>query len=211
MDRTDIINYFIVKNNYTSYLEIGLAEGYNFNKVNCESKESVDPYLQEDHVIGDMIFTDTLPHYIEDMLTYRMTSDEFFAQNKKKYDIIFIDGLHEQCQVMKDIINALNALNKNGMIIVHDCLPETEEAQIVPRCCITWNGDVWKGVAELIKQGINMNVIDTDYGVGIIKKVDNENTLNLVPVVSKLTWDDFTSKRNELLHVISEKEFIEND
>ena len=35
-----IINYFIVKYDYTSYLEIGLAEGYNFNNVNCESKES---------------------------------------------------------------------------------------------------------------------------------------------------------------------------
>lgn len=140
-----------------------------------------------------------------------MTSDEFFEQNKKTYDIIFIDGLHEQYQVMKDIIHALDIISENGIILIHDCLPETEEAQIVPRRQVTWNGDVWKGIAELIKQGVNMKVIDTDCGIGIIKKIDNKKTLDLHPLVSNLTWNDFVNSRNELLHVISENEFISYD
>lgn len=211
MNRTNLINYLIAKNNYTSYLEIGLAEGFNFSLVNCDIKESVDPFISEDHKTGDMIFTDELPEHILNMLTYRMTSDEFFEQNKKTYDIIFIDGLHEQYQVMKDIIHALDIISENGIILIHDCLPETEEAQIVPRCQVTWNGDVWKGIAELIKQGVNMKVIDTDCGIGIIKRIDNTKTLDLHPLVSNLTWNDFVNNRNELLHVISENEFISHD
>jgi len=44
MDHVDIINYLIERNNYQSYLEIGLGEGVNFLQVNCRYKESVDPY-----------------------------------------------------------------------------------------------------------------------------------------------------------------------
>jgi hypothetical protein len=42
-----------------------------------------------------------------------MTSDEFFEINKSTYDIIFIDGLHIDEQVERDIINGLKILNLN--------------------------------------------------------------------------------------------------
>ena len=46
----------------------------------------------------------------------------------------------------------------------------------------------------------------------IIKKIDNTTkTLDLHPLVSNLTWNDFVNSRNELLHVISENEFISHD
>ena len=44
--------------------------------------------------------------------THKMTSDHFFSINKDNFDIIFIDGLHEYSQVMKDIKNSLKFLNK---------------------------------------------------------------------------------------------------
>ena len=47
-------------------------------------------------------------------------SDIFFKNNKTNYDMIFIDGNHTINQVLKDIINSLNCLNKNGIIILHD-------------------------------------------------------------------------------------------
>lgn len=211
MNRTGLINYLIKKNNYTSYLEIGLAEGLNYRQIQCEYKESVDPFIQKDHIRYDAQFIDTLPDGIANILTYRLTSDEFFAQNKKKYDIIFIDGLHEQYQVMKDVINALDAITERGVILVHDCLPESEEAQLVPRRQATWNGDVWKGVAELIKQGMIMKVIDTDYGIGIIRKTDNIDKVEFRPLVSTLTWQDYSENKAALLNIVSEKEFLKND
>lgn len=208
MTKTDIINNLIKKYGYTSYLEIGLDTGIEYSKIVCKNKESVDPYIQKDHDIYDMRFNGELPENIKVLLTYRMTSDEFFAQNEKRYDIILVDGLHEQQQVARDIINSLNILTDNGTIVVHDCLPGNERMQVVPRISAGWNGDVWKGVAELMKQGLVMNVVDTDWGVGIIRKKDNKGIHIHLPEKSELTWRDFRENRNMLMHVISEQEFV---
>ncbi len=76
IDRTALINHLIEKKHYRDYLEIGVQNSKNnFNKVIVPHKEGVDPNVD---------------------CTYRMTSDEFFKTipKDKKYDIIFIDGLH---------------------------------------------------------------------------------------------------------------------
>ena len=80
--------------------------------------------------------------------TIKATSDEFFKNNKKNFDIIFIDGLHHYHQVKKDIINSINAINDSGIIFLHDCLPRNVYAQAIPRCQYDWNGDVWKAITE---------------------------------------------------------------
>ncbi len=43
MQRWDIINHFIEKNNYKKYLEIGYYKGWSFDKVICDEKTAVDP------------------------------------------------------------------------------------------------------------------------------------------------------------------------
>jgi hypothetical protein len=207
MNRTDIINYLIEKNNYTSYLEIGLDNpDNNFKKINCELKHSVDPFFETDHE-NNYDLNQTQFEYAKQWLTHRMTSDEFFETTENTYDIIFIDGLHTQEQVGKDIINGLKCLNKGGKIVVHDCLPPNEGYQIVPRKQVGWCGDVWKAIPELKKQNIQFNVVDTDLGVGVIDYFENPEDLKYIEK-STLTWDDFVSKRNELLNVINETDFI---
>jgi predicted O-methyltransferase YrrM len=52
-----------------------------------------------------------------------MYSDDYFKINDDKYDIIFIDGLHEYRQVLKDIINALNNLTHTGVVLLDDVIP----------------------------------------------------------------------------------------
>ena len=59
------------------------------------------------------------------------------------FDLVFIDGLHTYEQVKKDIINSLNCLKENGVVLVHDCMPDCMSKQAVPRYRMTWNGDVW--------------------------------------------------------------------
>ena len=200
MNRTDIINYLIEKNNYKSYLEIGLDNpDNNFKKINCELKHSVDPFFEEDHK-NNYDLNPTQFEYAKQYLTHRMTSDEFFSTTNGTYDIIFIDGLHTQ--VGKDIINGLRRLNNGGKIVVHDCLPPNEGYQIVPRKQGSWCGDVWKAIAELKKQNVQFNVVDTDFGVGVIDYFENPEDLKYIEK-STLTWDDFVSKRNDLLNVIS--------
>jgi len=156
MTRTEIINGLIEKNNYKSYLEIGVntpeQPGYNWVGVKIPIKHGVDPNV------------DT---------TYKMTSDEFFDNYiSQKYDIIFVDGLHLHEQVYRDIVNSLNNLNENGVIVVHDCNPITEITQRRERASDAWHGDVWKAIVQLrIKNpNIEINTVNTDEGCGIIKK-----------------------------------------
>ena len=203
-DRSQLINYLIKTYNFKTYLEIGLDDGYNFKRIECESKESVDPYFQDDHSKYDLTFNDDLPYEIKSMLTYRMTSDDFFKQNNKTYDIIFIDGLHTEEQVGKDIINSLKILNSPGFIVVHDCLPRSYEAQLIPRIQGEWNGTVWKAIVELTKQGIDIKIWEGDYGCAIIKKTTDEAKLHY-PEESKYTWEEFVNYRDKLINVIDTK------
>src|SRR5690554_6514381 len=119
MNRTETINKIIQDKGYTSYLEIGIYDGKNFLGVKCDLKEGLDPNLPTS-LMGKLNL-------------YAQTSDDFFARQSDKYDLIFIDRDHEAEQVEKDIVNAYKSLHKGGMILLHDCNPPTRESQIVPR------------------------------------------------------------------------------
>ena len=208
MEKSEIINCLIKKYGFKRYLEIGLDNPeHNFTKINCEVKHSVDPFFEEDHKDGFDIrsyeFKDALKY-----LTYRMTSDEYFETHSDKYDIILVDGLHREFQAGRDIINGLKCPNKGGFIVVHDCLPMDEASQVVPRIQPLWNGDVWKCIPMLSEQGIEFEVVDTDFGCGIIKYKENPEELHYMEK-SPYRWRDFATRRNELMHVITIGQFFE--
>ena len=132
--RWDLIEYLIKKNDYKKYLEIGCDKNQLFSKVNINNKIGVDP------VSGG---------------TIRKTSDDFFRDNDTNFDIFFIDGLHTYEQVKKDILNSVNCLEKNGLILVHDCMPDSMGKQAVPRYKMQWNGNVWKAIVDLRQKDNN--------------------------------------------------------
>ena len=213
MERSDIINRLIKNHDLKSYLEIGLNEpGRNFTKIKCQDKESCDPFFydqDETFIDNESCFIDefgTLRIDIMDNLTYRMTSDALFAMMPydKKWDIIFIDGLHLHEQVTKDILNSLKHLNRGGFIVVHDCLPEEEVFQNRNRTTEKWNGDVWKAVARLGELGLNFYTMDTDQGVGIIPYQEINNIIReRCFYTDYLTWEYLQENRDELMHVIN--------
>ena len=132
------------------------------------------------------------------------TSDQYFdfISPDTKFDIVFIDGLHHSNQVLKDIENALNHLSDNGTIVCHDCLPTTEKMQERNDHGGEWTGDVWKAIAELRVERIDLDikVVDTDYGCGIIRKGTN------IPYITNENYKTYTyysNNKNELLNVIS--------
>ena len=137
-----------------------------------------------------------------------MDSNEFFKQNHRKYDLIFIDGLHEYKQVKTDIHNSLKSLNPGGTIVVHDCNPQEEINQRVPMPHVgSWNGDVWRAwVFYRHISPLTMYVIDADEGCGIIQKgwqlaLDN---------CYHLTFEQFAERRKKLLNLISEEEWLKS-
>lgn len=195
MIRYQLINRLITKFKYKNYLEIGLDRGATFNNVMCFKKSSVDPAGGE---------------YSHAKPTFRMTSDKFFeevAPYQDKWDIVFIDGLHEYEQVKKDIYNSLMFLKRGGSIVLHDCSPPTKESQIVPRETRLWCGDVWKAVVEFraTQEYFGLVTIDDDLGLGWI-----HHSLPKKPFSNfELTWESLEKNRKEYLGLITSEEFYE--
>jgi predicted O-methyltransferase YrrM len=179
--RYDIINLLIERCGLSSYLEIGLREGKCFDQIRCELKESVDPYW---------------------MPTYMMTSDAFFATNKKKYDIIFIDGEHEEEQVLRDISNSLSCLNDDGFIVVHDCNPQ-EYKHTIER-----EGTVYAGFIKA-RQSLPYDsfCVDADHGCGVISKRKLPDSF--ATCAKEVDWDSFVQEREAFLGLISVEKFKE--
>lgn len=193
MKRIELINTIIQKNKYQSYLEIGVntiaQPGYSHDSITIPLKHGVDPNV------------DT---------TYKMTSDEFFKNHiSRKYDIVFVDGLHIFDQAYRDIINALEHLEDNGTIVVHDCNPTKEITQRPIRASSVWHGDVWKAILKLRmeKPDISIVTVDTDEGCGIIKKGKQDLFTTTIQEDKIYTFDFFNKHRKEILNLISIKDF----
>ena len=181
--RLEIVKNIIKLKNFKSYLEIGTFKDDLFKSVECQNKTGVDP------VSGGNV---------------RKTSDDFFSKNYKKFDLIFIDGLHHYSQVKKDINNSLSALNDSGIILMHDCMPRDYYYQAVPRSQYNWNGDTWKAFLEIrTNENFDSYCCYADEGVGVILKRKNKNKLNLnIKNFKKLNFNDYADNYKEYLNLI---------
>ena len=187
--RWDLIEYLIKKYNYTNYLEIGCDRDQLFSKVKIQNKIGVDPFSGG---------------------TVRKTSDEFFLENNEKFDIVFIDGLHIYSQVKKDILNSVQCLKPNGIVLVHDCMPDSVGKQAVPRYKMQWNGDVWKAIVDLRqKNNLEIYTCEIDQGIGIITNKKNSSVLKLDIPINKIKFKDYYYNYKKYMRVISINEFKE--
>lgn len=209
MKRYDIINGLIDKYGFQDYLEIGLDLARNYLKIRCKNKECVDPYVYE---MEESEEVQCMRRFVEaNILTYKMTSDDFFASipPNKMYDIIFIDGLHHEEQVGRDIINSLKHLRNGGIIVCHDCLPESYEAQLDTPITETWNGSTWKAIPMLKFQGITYVTVNVDCGCCVIQYDGDKESLFYPPKASYNYEDVFTNPtiRNIVMNVVNEESF----
>lgn len=159
--RTDYINHLTEKHGYVSYLEVGVQYGNNYHQVRTLVNTGFEPEPKGAAALMKGVKA--------------IDSDTGFKRarlNKQRFDIIFIDGLHESDQVAKDLNNSLKCLNPGGTIVMHDCVPTTLEMQQVPRMQKEWTGDVWRVWVEAVKRfGDKAKCYDSDYGVGVIENL----------------------------------------
>ena len=186
-NRVSFITAATQKFNECRYLEIGCDNNICFRSIPVINKIGVDP---------------------ERGGTIKDTSDNFFKNNKNKFDVIFIDGLHifEQCR--KDVINSLKVLDKNGYIFLHDMTPRNWAEENVPRLKNTlWTGDIWKVAIELSKtKGIDFFVINADMGVGILKKKkDSVNYYDDFKNLKDLKFKDFLDLNKTINYIDPEE------
>lgn len=153
MNHTDVLIKLVELLKPKAYLEIGVQNARTFDRIDAEIKVGVDPGEQGQS--------------IHPSVTHPVTSDEFFRKNRRKFDLIFIDGDHRAKQVQKDLDNALKYLRDGGAIVIHDVYPRNEQMQKVPRKTRQWTGDGWKVWAKFCGAGNTAVTLRDDFGVGV--------------------------------------------
>jgi hypothetical protein len=192
MNHTSILNALIQKHNLKSYLEIGINNpSNNFDLIKCENKIGIDPSIVISKKKGNYEL-------------WGMTSDEFFDinNNKFKYDLIFIDGLHHADQVKRDFENSLKCLNDNGFIVIHDVLPQNEIGTRVPRETLVWWGDVYKFAMTMHNYGLEFKTFNIDHGCMVVSKTPMIRPVH--PSNVKYDWETFNLYKDSLLRITDE-------
>lgn len=220
--RNRIINHLIYVGKYRTYAEIGVFNCHHFDEVMIEYKIGVDPKPD---------FSNKVYQKWRNNIILK-TSDDFFNSlaNDIKYDIIFIDGCLMEENVSRDIYNALDHLNDGGVVVMHDCNPPHEfyqrdningkykknkDAKIkwngkeyIDRY---WNGKTWKAIAKIrmTDPDVQVYTVDTDWGMGIIRKGRNTFQMQSGGDIDKIRYDTLVKYRRQLLNLITVEEFLQ--
>jgi len=176
MNRTETLQYIVKLKGFESYLELGCKNNETFDVIDCPRKVGVDMLRGG---------------------THRMTTDEFFSQNREKFDLIFIDAFHHHDQVMTDFRNSRACLNEGGLIVMHDCNPATEEFESQKLC-----GTAWRTMVRL-RTYFDLDAIvgDFDHGVGIVRLVSNTDKISVSKSMDELTYSDLEANRRDWLRL----------
>jgi hypothetical protein len=190
LSRMQLIQYAIGQLSAHTYLEIGVDEGQAFCTVQAPVKIGVDPVTPRPPVAIEMRKAG--------VSYFQQPSDAFFAEQAARVlapgvDVAFIDGLHTYGQTFRDIQNTLRYLNPGGIILVHDCLPESAaEARVAPTYEEAWRlngpgwnglwtGDGWKSIVA-VRAGHAAGdacVLHCDHGVGLVCRQSSQPQLSL--------------------------------
>ncbi len=226
LNRIKIVQAIIDKIDAKRYLEIGVHNGGCFLTIKARRKFGVDPHFQIPKVHKRQAFRrdyrNLFNQYIE------KTSDEFFSVDKtivhKKFDVVFIDGLHTYGQTLRDVENSLEALNPGGAIVMHDCLPPHEAASLAapsleeahrinpPGWNGEWCGDVWKTILYLrcFRKDVSACVFDCDKGIGVVVKRKNSSDFTLSKEkIDELTYSELLKNKETFIGLRSEETFAQ--
>jgi hypothetical protein len=196
-----------------SFLEIGCYHNANFLVIEEVTKDLIARVtgLSLDQV-AQRVTIRRMGVDPEDGGNLRMTSDEFFADPRfrdLRFDVSFVDGLHEGQQALRDVENVLDRLLPGGAIVMHDLSPAAFTAESWPSPAFAlpepkraswmveihnevqtqrkmqpelfgWNGDTWRAAALLrTRTDIDLRIVPVDHGVGILMKRPNPAPLVL--------------------------------
>lgn len=225
MNRTEVLQEFIARKKYSTYIEIGTYKGASFLPLKCLNKMAVDPYM---HISWrrKLKWMIKNPYNVSNKY-FELTSDEFFRKKSQKLEkmalpsLFFIDGLHTFKASLQDVLNSLKYTRKGGLIVMHDCYPPSLAAATPARSFKEakeksvkgwtgqWCGDVWKTIVylkNLYPQTLDVVVLNTDFGLGIVK-IKNEDILDteieevLFNEVNSMLYEDVLPIAIEVLNL----------
>ncbi len=154
--RTQVLNTLVRTKALRSYLEIGTGNpADNYQRIRCAEKTGVDPAPRA-----------TAPGIV------RERSDDFFRENRRRFDLIFVDGDHHTEAVARDMRNGLAALSPGGALVMHDALPPAEtftREEDREANGGAWTGGAWEAVLRCFSEtDHHCCIVDADWGVAVV-------------------------------------------
>ena len=150
------------------YLEIGILNGESLRRIQNHAKCCYGVDIKIEH-----------RNYNSNVELYEMPSDDFFKQLDPsiKFDMVFIDGLHEKTQVYKDFINAKDRVIDDGLIVLHDTVPMNDD-MTAPWFC----HDAWEAMRRIKIEFINdWEILSLPFNPGI-------SIMRKIPLNRQLIW-----------------------
>jgi Methyltransferase domain len=90
-----------------------------------------------------------------------------------RFDIVFVDGCHEYENAHRDMQDALSLVNDKGIIVAHDCLPDSEAGCTPSRGDLksNWYGVTYKAYLDVLiaRNDLWCCTVDADIGCGMIR------------------------------------------
>ena len=201
-----------------TYLEIGVSRGDTFFSIDVPRKIAVDPDFQFDWQAEQK----------ENVVFNQVTSDEWFLKCdvSRKFDLIFLDGLHTFEQTFRDFCNSLAVAHDRTVWLIDDVVPtdpysawpERLEAVRLRKKTFGldvrgWQGDVFK-VVFMIHDFFPMMSFRTINSNGnpqtLVWKAPRSNfkpLFNSAEAVSRLTFFDF-QRHFDVMHPGTEQEIM---
>lgn len=156
---TPVIEFLAHLPQIKTYLELGVRCGRTIKRVASLVDKAVGVDLSYNALSIDIE---------ENMTLHETATDNFFASNNDKYDLIFIDASHHYEQVKMDLFNSIQILNEGGLIALHDVNPLSSDL-IDPRYC----SDSYKITKYIYEHYTDYQFIVLNHdqaGVGILQK-----------------------------------------
>ena len=218
MEARSLINSKLNNFRNPQYLEIGVRNGETFLSIQTRNKYGVDPdfFFSKRFLIKSCLST-----YNWGFKMYKEKSDTFFnntIRNIKNFriSVAFIDGMHTYEQSLNDARNCLKYLEPDGIIIFHDCNPQSEQAASpeIPSTAINWNGDVWKTIYHIrgLRDYFECLTLDDDQGLGLltVKQEVDQKILNMLEPneeISKLPYKFLNDNRTNIIGLTNHKDY----
>jgi len=148
------INRLARMNRAQSYLEVGVSDGATFFNVEIADKTAVDPRFR----------FDAAARQTPAQRFHEMTSDAFFSlpeTRAKKFDFIFLDGLHTFEQTFRDFCALAGNAHDDTIWMIDDVYPtdifsalrDQKQAAFYRKerggAGASWHGDVYKTVLAI--------------------------------------------------------------
>lgn len=173
----NFINELIKECNFESYLELGVHQGWSWNRISCSKKVGVD-----------------IQPLFEGIT--KSTTDDFLEKCTDKFDVIYIDAWHDKINVFRDFLGSFKILKDDGVILFHDINPANESSTSVLASGTAF--EFWIELCKYAKTQVYVNH-DGD-ALGLFSKQLNPH-FEPTQLNSEFayTWQNFLELKNEVI------------